>query len=292
MKSHRFADIFPMIEGQELENLKEDIKEHGLLNPIVTYEDKILDGRNRFRACKEIGVEPKLEEYKGTKPLEFVISLNLKRRHLTQSQAGVIALDVLPMMEEEAEKRRRESISQYRKTGETVEKLPPSKSAVKAGELFNVSEKYVREAKKLKKTSPELLEEVRMGHKNFSEIKKEQRLQKIKEQREELQKEALERPTGLFDVIVIDPPWRYDGDIYKEQKDGLPTYEPEGFRGTSPYPTMTIAEISNIKLPNKENCVLWLWTTNLFLLEVKGLLEAWGFELKSILTWDKQHIGT
>lgn len=109
---------------------------------------------------EELGLHPKNEEYKGSKPLEFVISLNLKRRHLTQSQAGVIALDILPMLEEEAEKRRRELISKSR-SSETVEKLPPSKkdkSAVKAGKLFNVSEKYVREAKKLKETNPQLLE--------------------------------------------------------------------------------------------------------------------------------------
>lgn len=55
MEAHKFADIFPMIEGNELEVLKNDIQEHGLLNPIVLYEGKILDGRNRFKACEENG---------------------------------------------------------------------------------------------------------------------------------------------------------------------------------------------------------------------------------------------
>ena len=274
MEAHKFADVFPMIEGNELEVLKTDIQEHGLLNPIVLYEDKILDGRNRFKACNEIGIEPKFETYKGNKPLEFVISLNLKRRHLTQSQAGVIALSVMPMLEEEAMKRMLK--------GDPREKIPEgSRSSEKAGKLFNVSEKYVREAKKLKENSPELLEEVRLGHKNFSEIKKEQRLQKLQEQREELENNALEKPDGLFDVIVIDPPWKYGDD-----------YDPENNRGTTPYPTMSIAEISNIKLPTTENCVLWLWTTNTFIFECEGILESWGFEIKSVLTWDKEIMGT
>lgn len=283
MESHKFADIFPMIEGNELEVLKNDIKEHGLIEPIVLFEGKILDGRNRFKACKEMGIEPKFEHYKGDKPLEFVISMNLKRRHLTQSQAGVIALSIMPLLEEEA--RKRLVTSTGGSMPQPLEKIPKPgfHSSKEAGKLFNVSEKYVREAKKLKESSPELLEEVRLGHKNFSEIKKEQRREKIKVQRKELEKEALEQPTGLYDVIVIDPPWDYGTDE---------NYNPESFRGTTPYPTMTFAELKQLNLPSKDDCVLWLWTTNTFMEEAINLIYDWGFEHKTILTWDKQIMGT
>lgn len=54
---------------------------------------------------------------------------------------------------------------------------------------------------------------------------------------------------------------------------------------------MSEQQIREIKLPAEENCVLWLWTTNRFLPESFNLLKEWGFELKSILTWDKQQIG-
>ena len=280
MKAHKFADIFPMIEGNELEVLKNDIKEQGLLNPIITYEDKILDGRNRYKACKEIGFKPNFQEYKGTTPLEFVVSLNLKRRHLTQSQAGVIALSVMPMLEEEAKKRQ-----VTHKEGDTylVAKLPQAKSRETASTMFNVSPRYVQEAKKLQTTNPKQLEEVRLGHKNFSEIKKEQRIEKLKLQREELQKETLEKPTGFYDVIVMDVPWSYDG--------GSEAYNSEGNRGQVNYPTMSIEEIRNIKLPARDDCVLWFWTTNKHIFYCRDILESWGFELKSILTWDKEHIG-
>lgn len=281
-ESHKFADIFPMIEGDGLENLKQDIKEHGQLEPVILYEGKILDGRNRYRACKELGLDVKTEEYKGEKPLEFVISLNLKRRHLTQSQSGCIANDILPLLEEEARKRQ---LSTLKNTSVVLENLPkreePFHSSKEAGKLFNVSEKYVREAKKLKETSPELFEEVRMGHKNFSEIKKEQRAEKLAKQREEIQKESFEKPTGDYDVIVIDPPWNY-------QEDSI--YDADGFRGTCPYPTMSIEQIKNITLPAKDDCVLWLWTTNKHIFDCREILNEWGFEIKSILTWDKEHI--
>jgi len=292
MKSHRFADIFPMIEGQELENLKEDIKEHGLLNPIITYEGEILDGRNRFRACSEIGVEPKIEEYKGTKPLEFVISLNLKRRHLTKDQIASLSPTIIEFEQEESMKRQKDPFNSIRNGG-VVPKEEQGRTIEKVAKQLEIGKNKIHQIKKLMEEGRnDLIEDVKFKRKTLTDIKKEQRLEKIKQQREELQKEVLEQPTGLFDVIVIDPPWKYDGDIFKETKDGLPAYQEQGMRGTTPYPTMSLEEIKNINFPIKEDCVLWLWTTNSFLLKTQELLDIWGFELKSILTWNKEIMGT
>jgi len=290
LESHKFADIFPMVEGEQAEQLKLDIKENGLIQPIVLFEGKILDGRNRYKASKELGLIPKFETYTGEKPLEFVISGNLKRRHLTPEQRAGIAVNVMPMLEEEAKKRQiRKPESVTQKVG--LQNRKDRESATIAGKQFDVNPEYIRKMKILKETKPETFNQVMNKETTLQDIKKEDRLEKIRHQREELQKEVLEQPVGLFDVIVIDPPWKYDGDKYKEQENGLPTYEPEGFRGTAPYITMSLEEIKNIKLPAKEDCVLWLWTTNLFLPDCYELLKEWGFELKSMVTWDKQHIG-
>jgi len=220
-ESHRFADIFPMIEGEQLEQLKEDIKEHGLLQPIVMFEGKILDGRNRYKACKEIGLIPKEEEYLGKNPLEYVISLNLKRRHLKPDQRAVLAQEVMPMLEEEARKRQMRIPESVREKFPTQNKGRPSEHA---GKLFDVNEKYIRDIKKLKEQGKETtIEEIKLGHKSLVDVKKEARIEKLVAQRKEIEETVLAQPTGEFDVIVIDPPWDYGTDD---------NYNPESFRGT------------------------------------------------------------
>jgi ParB-like chromosome segregation protein Spo0J len=76
----------PSADEDELQNLADDIRSHGLLDPIVLFEKRILDGRNRAAACESAGVAPRYVEFDGTREeaLMFVVSHNLKRRHLTK----------------------------------------------------------------------------------------------------------------------------------------------------------------------------------------------------------------
>lgn len=95
MKSHELADAFPMMSEAEFDGLKKDIAEHGLRHPVVTFEGKILDGRNRKAAAQDLGIpcpEVKFEErYPGVDPAEFVASENIHRRHMTQAQLTIAA---------------------------------------------------------------------------------------------------------------------------------------------------------------------------------------------------------
>ncbi len=91
MKFHSYSEIFPLIEGAALDELTEDIKANGLREKIWTYKGQVLDGRNRFIACDRAGVKPEYRKYEGDDPLSFVISLNVQRRHLTESQRAMAA---------------------------------------------------------------------------------------------------------------------------------------------------------------------------------------------------------
>jgi ParB-like chromosome segregation protein Spo0J len=87
---HELANLLPMSGIEAFAKLRTDIEKYGLLEPITVWEGKILDGRNRAKACKELGIEPKYETYTGNDPIGFVLSKNVHRRHLTPSQTAML----------------------------------------------------------------------------------------------------------------------------------------------------------------------------------------------------------
>jgi len=97
LRPHPLAALFPELPPEELAELARDIRERGQLEPIILHKGLILDGRNRYRACQIASVKPQTEEFnsKATKrsPSEFVLSRNLRRRHLSLGQKAAIALE-------------------------------------------------------------------------------------------------------------------------------------------------------------------------------------------------------
>jgi hypothetical protein len=102
---HDLCCIFPRCSDEELQLLVSDIRENGLQNPITLFEGKILDGRNRYLACQLLGIEPEYVPFEGTEPMSFVISHNLCRRHLSESQRAMVAAAVIELRRQEQETR-------------------------------------------------------------------------------------------------------------------------------------------------------------------------------------------
>lgn len=100
---------------------------------------------------------------------------------------------------------------------------------------------------------------------------------------EEIAAEPPALPTGPFRVLVVNPPWHYG----KREEDTTQ-------RGAMPYPSVTIDEIAALPVGQlaEEDCVLWLWTTNERMRNSFAIIDAWGFEQKTILTWAKNKMGT
>jgi hypothetical protein len=91
------ARIFPLISGDEFEALVADIREHGQREPIkVDRDGRVLDGRNRLRACRRLGIEPRVErvDVDADDAVALVLSPNLVRRHLASAQRAFVALEL------------------------------------------------------------------------------------------------------------------------------------------------------------------------------------------------------
>jgi hypothetical protein len=105
---HPLAEIFPLMNEKEFEKLVADIKTNGVIEALWMSDGKVIDGRNRLRACQQLGITPSTREWDGKGSLlEFIISLNLHRRHLKERQRAMIAARMKPAFEEEAQRRKR-----------------------------------------------------------------------------------------------------------------------------------------------------------------------------------------
>lgn len=302
MEFHEYAGIFPLLEGREFAELCNDIKANGQREPIWVYEGKILDGRNRFRACNAVGVTPRTAPYTGDDPLAFVISLNLHRRHLSESQRGMVAAAIANMAQ-----------------GERTDVEPSANlqkvSQSQAAEMLNVSPRTVAAAVKVRdEAAPELVHAVESGKVSVSaaadvatlpkeeqavivargereilEAAKQIRAEKADVKRAERVQKIAEISQGntaldlakKYPVIYCDPPWRYD-------------YAATESRAIeNQYPTMALDEICALPVSEiaHSDCVLFMWTTSPKLEESMQVIAAWGFTYKTCAVWDKQKIG-
>jgi len=266
-----------MMPEADLNALAADIAGHGLQEPIVTYEGKILDGRNRYVACFMQDIEPEYTEYGGDDPLGYVISLNLHRRHLTSSQRAAIAIEageLVGRLEEEAKERQgtRTDLDLFQR----FEKGEPRHTAKTVAGLFDTNIQYYQDAKRIKQEAPELLEQVRTGEMNIPQARREI----VRREREALP-EPPPLPQGKYRCIVIDPPWpmkRIEREVRPNQPQELD------------YPVMTLAEIEALpiaSLADESGCHVYLWTTHKYLPAALGLFESWGVKYQCLMTWVK-----
>lgn len=174
---HPAAAIFPLMDGIDLAGLVDDVRSHGLLEPIVLHEGRILDGRNRLRACEQAGVEPHFVEWvaNGLTPTEWVVSMNLHRRHLTTGQKAALALDLLPALEAEAKEREREAGRRFGKgSPETDDPIADAgRSDEKAAELVGVGRTTVATTKAIQQRDPEIVNRMRAGELNVNQAARE-----------------------------------------------------------------------------------------------------------------------
>jgi DNA modification methylase len=166
---HPLSSTFPLTDGPELDVLADDIRQHGLQQDITLYEGKILDGRRRYLACQKAGVTPRfLGLAEGMSPLDFVVSANIQRRHLSRSQLAVIGLKLLPLYEAQAKERQRLSKGRGQK-GATTGAAFCGKAADHAAKIVGCSGGMIERAKRVQVDAPLLLPKIERGELSVSD---------------------------------------------------------------------------------------------------------------------------
>ncbi len=239
---HPAADAFPMMDTRRYAELLQDIKNNGLLQPILLCKDMILDGRNRYKACIELGIEPTCETYEGD-PWTRAWSLNGQRRDLVQEQRYLIWKFCHEHSEawqaekqritEEANRKRAEATKAQHEVSKpyagekmVVEQIVPPPLVKKHKERQSKAKSSktnagaVARGDKLAKERPDLAEKVRLGRMKPAVAHKAMQ----KEKNREAQAKAIEeiKNTSIiiecadfkdfmarhcFDVVITDPPY-------------------------------------------------------------------------------------
>jgi N6-adenosine-specific RNA methylase IME4 len=292
-------NFFPSYSKEDKENLTKSIQQgYDSTFPIILFEGKILDGFNRYEVCNELKVLPIYKNFEGSKEeaLRFSVNANKNRRHLSASQMAAIAVDaeeIVNKIAEEVKKNqiRKPTITDSVKTLVSEQNSQQGQTSAKIiGDLFGVGQTYIKDAKKLKVSNKKDFQDIKDGKKTIKEVvtknKNEARIKDIKEVDAKIQEEAkiIKKENRIYDAIIIDPPWRYC-------KDDELTYDAETRRVASPYPTMSLDEIKNIKLPLKDDSTVFLWITPMFLQHFNEILDTWGLKYKTIITWNKVKMG-
>jgi len=174
---HPAAEVFPLIEGPAFDELVADVQANGLREPCWLDSDgTLIDGRNRLRACEAAGIEPRYQVYRGDDVVGLIVSLNLKRRHLSEDERAFLATRLIPHYEQQG----REAKA---KAGASAAPGSPKKDSAglhylsqdnakrathKAAADVNVAPRKVAQAKRIAEQAPDLIEPVVKGQMSMS----------------------------------------------------------------------------------------------------------------------------
>ena len=310
-QAHPAAHIFPMMKDEEYRDLKQSIAENGLREPVWVMPDGlILDGRNRAKACRELGVTPDVKVYDGDDPVAFVVDLNLHRRHLNESQRSMVAANIANLGH--GGDRKRDQGSNW--SLEISPDLPTPPAPVtqrQAAEMMGVGRLSVQRAKKvIDQGTPELAEAVTTGkvkvslasniadlpepdqrhvidandekairerYREIAAAKRETKRAEIIEKLESVEALEVKAAEGVYDVIVLDPPWP----MQKIERDERPN------QSEFDYPTMSEEELGDLEIPAANDAHIFVWTTQKFLPMTLRLLTKWGYKYVLTFVWHK-----
>jgi N6-adenosine-specific RNA methylase IME4 len=315
LRIHPAAELFPLEPPETVRKWADDMKVRGQKLACTYIRDEagpvLLDGRNRLDARELAGLRIDINDRAVFEQLSvnidqiaYIVSLNINRRHLDESQRAMVAAKLATL--------RQGARTDLSPIGE--------KSQAQAAELLNVGKRSVERAREVQQQGdPDLVRAVETGKVSVSAAadiaslsREEQReiLAKLNRREivdaakqiraENLESRRAERIARIaaisnanaplpqdrkFPVLLADPPWQFK--VY-DAESGLDS------AADAHYPTMPVEEICALPVSElaTDDAVLFLWTTAPHLMgEPRQVLDAWGFEYVTNVTWAKDRHG-
>jgi N6-adenosine-specific RNA methylase IME4 len=290
-----FKKLIPPLTSEEFKQLEQNCLAEGIREKIITWNEFIIDGHNRFEIATKhkLKFETESKEFESEQDVrEWMILNQFGRRNLSNYQRSVLALQLEDVFREKAKENQgiRTDILQ-----KSAESLKPIDTRQELSKVAQVSHDTIAKVKHIEAKAPEEVKaKLRTGevsiNQAYQEIKKEEkkaeRIELIEQQIEDIEQGLLPELEGLFDVISVDPPWPYEG-----ENKNVTSFDAVGRRVANPYPEMSIEDIKKIDMPLMENAVVLLWTTHKFLPDAFEILKEWNLDYKATLVWNKEKIG-
>ena len=284
-----FQNLIPSLNLEELSSLEASLKHEGCRDPLVVWNNTIIDGHHRYAICTKHGISFDVVE-KSELETELDVKLwminnQFSRRNLPTETRLALAYRFKEFEADKAKERQGTrndlvdsdiNIAQPVGRSKTFECKNRGRGtlgeiAKKAGVSHTTAEQYdTIQRKGSEEQKAEVAEGKSSIKKVYTQIQKAERLEKNK---------AAEWPKGKYRVIYADPPWHYGDERSGGNHGGAVDH----------YNTMSINELKNMPLSSltEDNAVLFLWATAPLLPEALELINAWGFKYKTNFIWDK-----
>ena len=174
---HPLSAAFPAMGSETFLALVEDVRSHGQRDTATLCDGMVIDGWHRYKACQELSIPCRFEEFSGLDAVAFVRSKNQHRRHYQKSQQAAIEVS-LTAWAEAHRPRKGEAASPFStnkemadRAGTTERTIQHAKRAHEAGlgEAVRDGKVSAERAAELAKADPALAKQVAHGEVSLPE---------------------------------------------------------------------------------------------------------------------------
>jgi len=288
-----FKNLIPPLAPDEYAQLEENILAEGCREPLVLWKEQeiLLDGHNRLEICNKHGLSYKttyIELPNREAAKVWIIDNQKGRRNLTDLWKFELAQTKKEILLELGKKTMKESGKIGREIqlgGLSFSDKPPEPHNTRdeIAKDLDWSTGKTAQADFVRTHAPEVwkqslhLPEAPSINKLYADVKREQRRTEIVAKLEDESTKEAKAIEGLYDVIVIDPPWEMEK-IKRDERPNQVAFD---------YTTMSEEELKALNIPASQDCHLWLWTTHKHLPTAFRVLQGWGFRYVCTFVWHK-----